>query len=200
MRYSIPNPEFRLETIRKNPSANQCGGRGRSTAASRGYNAERLASAVLDPESSIDNFSNENLYDVYIDESLSPHADSIYVECKSCVYRYPSGGYGRFRIWEDNHLEFLNKKESSSDEHIFAYFFVVYTIENGVEQEVGKVLVPALHVDHVIDWWSYIEHDSMGETWVRDISWHHLFEKLCVTPEELVEKDAINLMSILFER
>jgi len=200
MRYRIPNPEVKLERIREIPSANQCGGRGQSTAASRGYNVERLASAVLDPESSIDNLSDENLYDVYVDEPLSPHADSIYVECKSCVYRYPSGGYGRFRIWEDNHLKFLNKKESSSDDHIFAYFFVVYTVKHGIEKEVGKVLVPVLHVDHVLDWWTYIEHDTMGETWVRDISWHLLFKKLSVTPEEIADEDAINLMSILYER
>lgn len=119
----ILHPDVKLEDVRDAWDANECFGRGRGTAAGRGYNTERLAAAVLSPGGEFISWSKENWYDTFCaDDNLS-----FYAECKSCVYEYPSGQYARFRIWRDNHLKLLRKAETTALNYRFVvYFFVVY--------------------------------------------------------------------------
>jgi len=50
-----------------------------------------------------------------------------------------------------------------SDTASYLYFFVVYTVEDSIEREVGKLVTTAGTVDDVIDEWTLRNHDSMGE-------------------------------------
>jgi len=193
----VPNPELRLEDVREEPTANRCNGRGRSTAAARGYNVERLAYAVLNTNGFFYLQSDHDLgwYDTHVIGSLDPFPENpINVECKSCVYRYPSGGYGRFRIWQKNHTAFECLSQIDIFNRDYAYFFLVYKLENNKEKEVGKAVVPVSQVDSVLDNWNKINHDSMGEQYVRDISWHLLFKRLGISPEEFKHEDIIYLL------
>jgi hypothetical protein len=183
----IENPNLSLEDVRSD--GDRCYGRGRSTAAVRGYDAEKLANAVLDERAR------------FTPESWSPWYDTVAladegvcnIESKSCVYRYPSGPYGRFRIWKKHHDTLTRFRLPERSPASVAYFFVVYTIERSREREVGKLLVPATRIDEVIDDWSFRDHPSMGECHARDISWHQLLKRLGVPQEVFVEQDIVDL-------
>lgn len=186
----VQHPDVRLEDVRGEWKANECTGRGEGTAAPRGYNTERLAGAVLDPDRSFVAFSNQQWADTYIgiDREVP-----IWVECKSCIYRYPSGGYGRFRIWRKHHSRLYYESAVSNWPAHAVYFFVVYTVEYGIEKEVGKLVVPVEQVDDVIEEWTVRNHSSMGEEEAKDISWRVLLKRLGVLSEQFETDDLIDL-------
>jgi hypothetical protein len=191
----LNHPNIKLEDVRDTWEGNECLGRGRSTAAGRGYNTERLASAVIGLRCWFVVIPTEDWYDTgtEIDEEWSAR-----VECKSCIYRYPSGAYGRFRIWKHNHDRLIETAKDWGSDTLFLYFFVVYTVENdGVEREVGKVVAPVDLVDEVLDGWREMDHPTVGTRSVRDISWRLLFNRLGVSPSRLKSEDAVDLTSLM---
>lgn len=184
-------PGVTLGMIRAKDDANSYEGRGQETAAGRGYNAERLARGVLASESLYSLDSTESWYDSHV----PAEGDKEYwVEAKSCIKRYPSSGYGRFRIWKRNHDTFVEEAESRCDDNvIFLYFFVVYTIERGRAKEVGKLAAPLSAVDAVLNSWSRRDHYSMGRAAARDISWRVLLRELGVPRKQFEQADATDL-------
>jgi hypothetical protein len=181
----IERPEVALEDV--SGDVPTCSGRGKNTAAVRGYNTERLASAVFDKWLIFDACRGDPWYDTFAKGS---HDIAFRIESKSCVHRYPSGPYGRFRIWKQHHDEFVSTARSWHFETQFLYFFCVYTIEDEKEREVGKLVVPAERVDEVLDSWTARDHSTMGESYARDISWHQLLKRLGV-PETIFEEQPI---------
>jgi len=189
---SVINPEMKLEDVRSGVNANSCEGRGRSTASGRGYNAERLANAIFDESDVIFRWSPEPHVDAFISGEISYD-----VEVKSCVVRYQNsskqlGRYGQFRIWKPHHDRLLYKNSyHSSKESI--YFFVVYSIVDGIEKEVGKLIAPVEMVDDVLDNWILEDHVTMGEQENRQISWHLLLKRLGVSKERFKNEHIIDL-------
>jgi len=181
-------PELRLEVVRESFSGNQCNGRGQETASGRGYNVERLARAVFNESKAFFVTSCGHF------DHFCPREEDVcfQIECKSCVFRYPSGGYGRFRIWRHHHEE--HSEQWSDFEGVESlYFFVVYTVKNDVERELGKLVVPAVEVDNLLDSWTEVDHPTMGQAERRDLSWNMLLQKLGVSHEEFKTKDIVNL-------
>jgi len=189
---SVINPEMKLEDVRSGVNANSCEGRGRSTASGRGYNAERLANAIFDESDIIFRWSVKPYVDAFISGEISYD-----VEVKSCVVRYQSstkklGRYGQFRIWKPHHDRLLYKNSyRSSRESI--YFFVVYSVVDGIEKEVGKLIAPVEMVDDVLDNWILEDHVTMGEQENRQISWHLLLKRLGVSKERFKNEHIIDL-------
>jgi len=186
----LQSPEIRLEDVRKEWQANRCYGRGRETAAGRGYNTELLANAVLDPETLFLAFSQERWYDAFVTQEEERYCK---VECKSCVNRYPSGAYGRFRIWRDHHRSLVEVANNQMDNTLYLYFFLVYTVEDAVEKEIGKAVAPVTIVDDILDGWTSREHVTMGTRDVRDISWRELLDRLDVSCSRFKAQDAIEI-------
>lgn len=187
----LTNPGVKLEDCRDAYVGNQPCGRGGETASGRGYNAELLAGALLDEEVMFVRIPTKAWYDTF-----TTNADTYRVEVKSCIERYPSGGYGRFRIWRTNHEQFVTEAaEWKLEGAEFLYLFVVYTVEEEHEREVGKLVATAEQVDAVLDdaEWSWRDHDSMGTQEARDISWMVLLDRLGVSPERFRRADAIDL-------
>lgn len=184
----VQNGHIKLEDVRDNHNGNDCRGRGSKTAAPRGYNAERLAEAVLTERAHFFSFTRKDEYDSYIVER------EMYIECKSCVDRYPSGSYGRFRIWRKNHNSLYEKYERAGPGSC-VYFFVVYRVHDGIEKEVGKLIVPVEVVDEIIDDWTERKHNSVGNQEARDISWNALLRELGISKERLEAENIINLVS-----
>lgn len=193
----IQSPEVKLEHVRFWDPGNDCLGRGKKAASARGYNAERLAHASLHSYKPITLISDDSCYDTVAfttDDSL------VRVEIKSCINKYPSGQYGRFRIWKRNHDGLIDKindihVDESVDELSAIYYFVVYRIKVEHELEVGKMAVPLEVVDSLIDSWSVIDHSTMGKCEYKDISWNHLLTQLNISREEFKSADAIDLTS-----
>lgn len=188
----IHNPQVKLEHVHRSRRGNTCHGRGHETAASRGYNAERLAGAVLDENPMFILTPAGSYYDNYaIPEA---HGPGRQVESKSCVQQYPSGGYGRFRFWKRNHNKLMRVDEEWTNSHQrVVYFFVVYTIESGIPQEVGKLVALPESIDQLLDSWSLRDHKSMGLAYARDVSWRALLRRLDVSRERFKREDAIDL-------
>lgn len=191
----IQRPSVKLEHVAYWKPGNKCDGRGKKSASSRGYNAERLAQAALYSF----HFPLPVSLDSWHDTFLNPTDDSaLWVEAKSCISRYPSGQYGRFRIWKRNHDALVKRINNPSyepydDGSYGIYFFVVYRIKYGLEEEVGKMVVPVNRVDSIIDSWSEVDHSTMGKCKYRDLSWNHLLTELDVSREEFKSADAIDL-------
>jgi len=189
----IRNPGVKLEYVRYWEPGNDCDGRGKKAASSRGYNAERLAHASLHDCKPRSPYNGDSCYDTVAfttDDSL------VWVEIKSCINRYPSGQYGRFRIWKRNHDALIDKINNPYGNNSFAvYYFIVYRINVGHEWEVGKMTVSLEVVDSLIDSWSVIDHSTMGDCEYRDISWNHLLTQLDISREEFKSADAIDLTS-----
>jgi len=101
----VVQPKVTLEDI-KSESIPACSGRGRETAAVRGYNAERLAHSVFDSCHGHFSVSLQPWYDTY---ASGGGETSLRIESKSCISRYPSGSYGRFRIWRHHHDTLIKK-------------------------------------------------------------------------------------------
>ena len=195
---AVPNPEFKLEHVRVRHNTNTCDGRGRETASSRGYNAEKLAALVMHPMELCLVVS----FDPWYDDYTSTNEELSYqTEVKSCVDRYETesgeeGGYGQFRIWKHHHERLLEEhKELAEFGQEAMYFFVVYTIESGIEKEVGKLVAPIEMIDEALDTWSTANHVTMGEQKNRRISWRLLLKKLGVSRERFENEDIINLIN-----
>lgn len=188
----IQHPGIKLEYVRFWEPGNDCVGRGKKAASARGYNAERLAHASLHDYKPRTPYSDDSCYDTV---AISTDDSLVRVEIKSCINRYPSGQYGRFRIWKRNHDALIDKMDDNVDESFAVYYFVVYRIEVGHELEVGKMTVPLKVVDPLIDSWSVIDHSTMGKCKYKDISWTSLLTKLDISREEFKSADAIDLTS-----
>ncbi|WP_141212717.1 hypothetical protein [Halorubrum sp. Ea8] len=188
----VVNPEIRLEDVREVAEANSCEGRGRSTASGRGYNAERLANAVFNESGLMYRWSVKSYVDAYIGGEVA-----YYIEVKSCVNRYQSstedlGRYGQFRIWKPHH-ERLMSADSLFDSKKSIYFFVVYSVVDGIEKEVGKLIAPVDTVDDALDNWSSENHVTMGEEKNRRISWYLLLKRLGVSTDRFKTEPIIDL-------
>ena len=188
----LVNPELKLEDCRRAWGANHPEGRGSGTASGRGYNAERLASAVFEEKVSFRAYSEDSYYD-----SFNWTEERYYrVEVKCCVERYPSGGAGRFRIWEHNHTRIL---EASNDWRLdasyFLYVFIVYTVVDEIEKEVGKLIATVDQIEAVVDRveWPLRDHTTMGEKQAKDLSWTALLDRLDVSEERFREADAVDV-------
>lgn len=184
-----------LETIRRRESANIGAGRGQDIAAARGYNVERLGGFIFDGRRS--RFHSESR-ETHFDLWSRRDEIEIVIECKSCVHRYPSGGYGRFRIWQQNHHRLLDEHDSPQQEGVKStiplYFFVVVEVKNKYyDRELGKLAVRAERVESAISSWR--EASSRGGKQVRDLSWRLLFDRLGVSVEEFREQDIVDLTS-----
>lgn len=184
----IERPDVFLEDVRGNVP--HCSGRGKKTAAVRGYNTERLATVVF------------NGYLIFYAVSIGPwfdassegsHGIEFTIESKSCVQRYPSGPYGRFRIWKHHHEKFVSESRQPWPDTMFVYFFLVYTVEDGSEREVGKLVVPAEQVDDILDKWTVRDHPTMGTRKARDISWYQLLKRLDVPPDVFKKLPLVDL-------
>jgi hypothetical protein len=184
-----------LEDVREKKRANTCRGRGRETASGRGYNAERLAHAVFNGADYFFSYSTRPWHD----DLITAHDDIAYwIEAKSCVDRYQTatgteGRYGQFRIWREHHDRLLVKDYATPNDIRGVYFFVVYTVEDGIEKEIGKLVATVEMVDDVINTWSSGDHVTMGEKKNRQISWRHLLKKLGVSRERFENELMINL-------
>lgn len=177
-----------LEDV-KSESIPTCSGRGRETAAVRGYNAERLAHSVFDPSCFYFSISSQPWYDTY---ASGGGGVSLQIESKSCVSRYPSGPYGRFRIWKHHHDKLI-KKHNSTEIFRRLYFFVVYTTTPETVKEVGKLVAPPVQVDEALDKWTVRDHPTMGERQARDISWNLLLKRLGVPKSVFQELPIVDL-------
>lgn len=190
----VVNPELRLEDLRNKRKANVCHGRGRHTAAARGYNAELLARAVFDKRNALIRTPQESWIDV--DAQVIDDSPWLDIEAKSCVDRYQKqngeqGRYGRFKIWKPHHDKLLEYIDSRIRNPI--YFFVVYTIDTGVEHEIGKLVAPVALIDSVLDNWRTEDHVTMGEIESREISWRLLLKRLGVSRNRFEDADIIDL-------
>jgi hypothetical protein len=184
----VSNPELTLKDAQNNYYANECHGRGSDTAAARGYNVERLAAAVFDSNGFFHTYQDEPWFDT---TEWSNDSEKIRIESKSCVRRYPSGGYGQFRIWARHHASLMYPPEAPSYEKQI-YFFLVYTInQHGDAEEVGKLAVEAAIVDDIITDWQWADHTTMGNVARRDISWHLLLSRLGVSVEQFRADDIV---------
>jgi hypothetical protein len=189
----VPHPEIKLEDVRESTDGNNCQGRGGETASSRGYNAELLAHAVLG-NSGI--FLRASL-DPWVDTVTRPVEEFWYkIEVKSCVDRYEKrngeqGRYGSFKLWKSHHDQLVQTIEEDFNESI--YFFVVYTVENGTEKEVGKLIAPVETVDDILDNWFVQDHVTMGPSKSRQISWRLLLKRLNVSRDQFESTDIVDL-------
>lgn len=195
---SILNPEVRLEDVRWRDRSNTCDGRGRGTASSRGYNAERLAHVVMNPRREFRSVSFDSFYDDY---AMPTEELSYKTEVKSCVDRYETasgeeGRYGQFRIWKHHHDQLVEEHERLVDYgERGVYFFVVYTVKYDMEKEIGKLVVPVDVVDDVLNTWSSGDHVTMGSKKNRQISWRLLLKKLGVSRDRFETAPIISLIN-----
>jgi hypothetical protein len=188
------DPEIKLEDVRRGIGTNTCYGRGRKTAAARGYNAERLAYAVLDGHGVFIRVSQKSWIDTIAEPNMNQPGYNV--EAKCCVDRYQKqdggqGRYGMFKIWKPHHDKLLNDTKLAVADPI--YFFVVYTVKSRVEKEVGKLIAPAEMIDSVLDNWSSEEHVTMGAKKSRNISWRLLLKRLGVSRQRFQEANMIDL-------
>ncbi|WP_460539095.1 hypothetical protein [Haloplanus salinarum] len=184
----VSNPELTLKDAQNGFDANECHGRGRDTAAARGYNVERLAAAVFDSDGFFHTYRDKPWFDT---SEWGNDSQKICIESKSCVHRYPSGGYGQFRIWALHHDIFTHPPEPLSHGRQI-YFFLVYTIdEHGDAEEVGKLAVEAIIIDDIITDWRWTDHTTMGSVKKRDISWHLLLSRLGVSVKRFRADDIV---------
>jgi hypothetical protein len=182
----VYHPELTIGDLRDHELANECSGRGSSTAAPRGYNVERLATAVFNSLKMFTRYNDVTWTDT---KAWGDGMDMIRIESKSCIRRYPSGGYGQFRIWKDNHDSLASRPISDTRRRI--YFLLVYTVtEDGNAVEVGKLAIEIEVMDRLLTDWRQIDHASRGSKEVREISWHLLLSKLGVTVDQF-EKESI---------
>jgi hypothetical protein len=187
----VVRPTVKLEDVREDYWGNECVGRGRETAAARGYNAELLPNALLGKRRDFHSWSPGPWVDNYV-----PHPSGIacYVEVKIAIKRYPSGGFGRFRIWGSHHHRLVAAAEVyEQSKRLYIYLFIVYTVESGVEREIGKVIVPAEEVDDHLGYGNRVDHVSMGDDRTHSISWKKLIDALGVSAEEFTSKETVDL-------
>ena len=183
----VVHPDLTLEDVREHDSANECSGRGSETAAARGYNAERLATAVF---SSNGRFNANREHSWFDTKSFGKNSNAVRIESKSCIDRYPSGGYGQFRIWAIHHNTMIEVSSELSYE-TYVYFFLVYTIEDGDAYEVGKLAADPHVIDDLLSNWRSVRHSTKGTDQVRDISWRQLLSRLGVSVDQFREENIV---------
>lgn len=187
----VVRPGLTLEDVREHYAGHEPHGRGRETAAPRGYNAERLSNALLDEYAKYTPWSPGPWVDHV---ATTPSGVRCYVEVKTTIDQYPSQTHGRFQIWATHHYRLLGGADVyEATRRLHLYLFVVYTIEAGIEREVGKVLVPAVRVEDQIDTWSKTDHVTMGEDLIHTVSWRALIDALDVSPAEFRSTDTVDL-------
>jgi hypothetical protein len=185
----VNHPGLTLEDVEADLFTNECSGRGSDTAAPRGYNVERVAAGIFDSYGRFHRYRSEP----WIDTIEWANDTELRIESKACIHRYPSGGYGQFRIWQSHHYSLTNIPDSLP-EHKRLYFFLVYTVkgdEDGDATEIGKMAVEAEIIDELIADWRWIDHETKGFEQVRDISWHLLLSRLGVSVEQFRDDDII---------
>lgn len=190
------SPEVKLEDVREGMNVNTCRGRGRETASGRGYNAERLAHAVI---AQTDLFFCTSRHPWHDDFVKMTDESAYKTEVKACVDRYQTaageeGRYGQFRIWKPHHDKLVQEDARWSDGRQGIYFFVVYTVEDDIEREVGKLVAPVQMVDDILNTWSSADHVTMGEKKNRQISWRLLLKRLGVSRERFEKELIIDLL------
>lgn len=187
----VERPQLKLEDVREQFDGNEPNGRGRSTAAPRGYNAELLAKALLGEYALFDKWSPGPWVDNHVS---SPSGVQCYVEVKTTIDQYPSGAAGRVRIWGRHHHRLVAAADVYQEtSRLHLYLVVVYTVDSGVEREVGKVVVPAVWVDDHIDSWSRTDHVTMGDQQTHTVSWRVLVDALDVSLTEFTTTDTVDL-------
>lgn len=190
----VVRPEMTLEYVQSKAKYREfstCSGRGKETAAVRGYNVERLAGAIFDFVAAPRGQSRKPWYDAF---TMGDHDVALRIESKSCIYRYPSGSYGRFKIWKHHHDKIVEKaEERTRPKNRYIYFFLVYDIVEGITEEVGKLAVPVRQIDDVLDRWTVRDHPTMGERRARDISWNLLLKRLGVPKSVFREQPIVDL-------
>ncbi|CAM3017712.1 hypothetical protein [Halobacterium salinarum] len=187
----VVRPGLKLEDVREQFDGNEPYGRGRETAAPRGYNAERLATALVSETARFEKWSPGPWVDAFVP---SPSGISCYLEVKTTIDQYPSQTPGRFRIWGPHHHRLLASADVYEDTNrLHLYLFVVYTIDSGIEREIGKLVVPAIRVDDHIDTWALTDHDTMGEQLTYTISWRALLDALGVSHTAFINTDTTDL-------
>jgi hypothetical protein len=192
----VSHPKLTLRDVREDLSANECSGRGSDTAAARGYNVERLAAAIFDSDGIFDTNRNRPWFDTR-ERGNGPQKTRI--ESKSCVHRYPSGGYGEFRIWWSHHIQLVRAHKYALSERQL-YFFLVYTInEHEDAVEVGKLAVDVTIIDEIITDWKWANHTTKGYTKRRDISWHLLLSQLGISVERFRADDIVVVTNTIDE-
>jgi hypothetical protein len=187
----VVRPTLKLQDARHERSGNECYGRGRGTAAARGYNAELLSAPLVGKDYFFSKWSPGPWVDI-----CEPHPSGVlcYIEVKTAVEQFPSGGAGRFRIWMPNHTRLLTHRRSHREtKGLYLYLFLVYTVKSGVEREIGKVVVPAESVDAQIDSWNRINHVTMGEVLTYTVSWRKLINSLGVSITEFTSQPTVDL-------
>jgi hypothetical protein len=149
--------------------ANNPRGRGRETAAPRGYDFERLISKINDGTR-----VSAPWFDVQWGTYTHRHCLS---ECKVCISEYDNGQTGRFRLWQKHHEKLLGAPNHYPN--TFArYSFVIYTICEGRLREIGKIRVPPVIIESLVDNWHQEHHDTMGLEYTTQLSWTHLVSAL----------------------
>lgn len=83
----VVHPSLKLEDVREQFDGNEPQGRGRETAAPRGYNAELLANAMLGEHPRFEKWSPGPWVDNYV---TSQSSVSCYIEVKTAIDQYPS--------------------------------------------------------------------------------------------------------------
>jgi hypothetical protein len=118
----------------------------------------------------------------YIDTHANgSHGVGLYIESKSCVNRYPSGSYGRFKFWRHHHDDLVEDARSFTIPGVLhVYFFVVYKVTDEKALEVGKLVAPVSQIDEILDEWTLENHETMGRAYSRDMSWNLLLKRLGV--------------------
>jgi len=89
----------------------------------------------------------------------------------------------------------VESEEEYFDTVGYCYFFVVYTVEDGLEKEVGKVITTVKQVDEAIGWtrWPERDHESMGKQSAKDVSWTALLDRLGLSESAFRDADVIDL-------
>jgi len=120
----VVRPTLKLEDIREVSGGHEPHGRGRETAALRGYNAELLADALLGDSESFRKWSPGPWADNYVS---TQSGINCCIEVKTTIDQYPSQAAGRFRIWAPHHNQLLaDADEFSNTKQLTLYLFVVY--------------------------------------------------------------------------
>lgn len=159
---------FRFEDLSAE-DANNPTGRGRETAAGRGYDFERVISKINHGTR-----VSAPWFDVQWERNTGRHYLS---ECKACISEYKNGQTGRFRLWKKHHEKLVGARNHypSTSTH---YHFVIYTICDGHVREIGKFRVSSIIIESLIDNWYLEDHDSMGLEYTTQLSWTYLVSAL----------------------
>jgi hypothetical protein len=171
--------DFRLEDLSVE-DANSPTGRGRETAAPRGYDAERVARIIDDGER-----VSASWFDVQYDNWYHN-----LLECKTCISEYKNGQTGRFKLWKKHHEKLLGASNQYPDT-FSNYQFLIYTIFDDSVREVGKLRVCPIVIEALIDDWHQEHHETMGVAYAKQLSWTRLLSALELDIEVLRQNEVV---------